>query len=738
MRTVNGSQLIGVMVQPTASIVYNFNDDKEALKNKFRLYDNLFDNTRLSPGESRQFGNLEVMEEIAFGAIVHENTDLSEDEQREIANQLAKSKNCSKEDQNGGSGVTTTPLPAGSVTIDEIERVVPPPNPNGYNLGNDASCMGPSSLHLRENQMLMMEPQMKIFIFAALSLPTGTVNGFQVCTQREVRYPGEGFRFQVWRRVQAFFSVDGNTRQSQPGVFFRLIGQTVKYQPNNKTSFTYLLESKDRFSVMEGDYFGFTNYGNETLIAATPASSHDKMAAVAFYELSDFRQSLQIGEAYKFDEALQFNRYAASVLINTNTTDPTEPSIFDGPKGEVGIAGANGEKGVTGEKGEQGVKGAKGEKGADGPVGPPGDPQGEKGSKGAPGQGSVKGERGDKGEKGVDGMVKGAKGVQGEKGSRGDKGDVGAKGEKGELGSKGLKGLVGSRGDKGPYGHRPLEVVSISTCSDNFTCPVENTDEGQCKRYESFFFNASSSDIENESNTTSKLDFEIAKNGSKTDVCQCKIGFTFQNGSCVDVNECKIVNGGCEFRCVNSQGSYKCQCPPGLSLSKDGHRCNDVNECQPNPCRGKDICINRYNATDALCLGTIVKEPKAGALTDGSSNDTTTTTSTSTATSSLSSTVAPLAGEPMEEPWYWNKWVYLGLIIWLAILTLILIVCIILLIVFWKKIGKDDYDDSTMKSYELPSVIEPRLRPMPTDYGPSDIPEWAAELRQDTYISHDE
>lgn len=40
-------------------------------------------------------------------------------------------------------------------------------------------------------------------------------------------------------------------------------------------------------------------------------------------------------------------------------------------------------------------------------------------------------------------------------------------------------------------------------------------------------------------------------------------------------------NGGCEQRCVNTLGSYKCACDPGYELAADKRRCEG--ECPPRP-----------------------------------------------------------------------------------------------------------------------------------------------------------
>lgn len=48
-----------------------------------------------------------------------------------------------------------------------------------------------------------------------------------------------------------------------------------------------------------------------------------------------------------------------------------------------------------------------------------------------------------------------------------------------------------------------------------------------------------------------------------------------------EVDECSRPNrGGCEQRCLNTLGSYKCSCDPGYELAPDKRRCEG--ECPPN------------------------------------------------------------------------------------------------------------------------------------------------------------
>lgn len=43
---------------------------------------------------------------------------------------------------------------------------------------------------------------------------------------------------------------------------------------------------------------------------------------------------------------------------------------------------------------------------------------------------------------------------------------------------------------------------------------------------------------------------------------------------CIDINECDSDNGGCNQTCVNTIGSYYCECGDGFSLHNDSHGCN--------------------------------------------------------------------------------------------------------------------------------------------------------------------
>lgn len=50
----------------------------------------------------------------------------------------------------------------------------------------------------------------------------------------------------------------------------------------------------------------------------------------------------------------------------------------------------------------------------------------------------------------------------------------------------------------------------------------------------------------------------------------------FKNGKIIDINECVSNNAGCEQKCFNEDGGYKCECEGGYRLADDQHSCQGI------------------------------------------------------------------------------------------------------------------------------------------------------------------
>uniref|UniRef100_A0A672H6I1 Fibrillin-1 n=1 Tax=Salarias fasciatus TaxID=181472 RepID=A0A672H6I1_SALFA len=87
-------------------------------------------------------------------------------------------------------------------------------------------------------------------------------------------------------------------------------------------------------------------------------------------------------------------------------------------------------------------------------------------------------------------------------------------------------------------------------------------------------------------------------------ICQCPAGFqsTATRTECRDLDECvangRICNNG---RCVNTEGSFHCVCNAGFEISRDGKNCQDQDECLIRNMCLNGLCINEDGSFKCIC-----------------------------------------------------------------------------------------------------------------------------------------
>ncbi|KAG8039052.1 hypothetical protein G9C98_003359 [Cotesia typhae] len=111
---------------------------------------------------------------------------------------------------------------------------------------------------------------------------------------------------------------------------------------------------------------------------------------------------------------------------------------------------------------------------------------------------------------------------------------------------------------------------------------------------------------------TTQDDSEIQSIVKPDDTKTCSEGFkNVRNRGCLDVNECDEVEEACSSNeeCVNTIGSYTCNCRIGFRRDNLTQACVDINECQllENDCLPTQRCDNTlgsYNCVRFLPCGT--------------------------------------------------------------------------------------------------------------------------------------
>jgi len=84
--------------------------------------------------------------------------------------------------------------------------------------------------------------------------------------------------------------------------------------------------------------------------------------------------------------------------------------------------------------------------------------------------------------------------------------------------------------------------------------------------------------------------------------CQCSTGYQLVHRKiCKDIDECESRGHGCQQLCINQIGGYSCRCNPGYWLRSDKKSCHDINECRRSNAGCEHTCTNIAGSYRCSC-----------------------------------------------------------------------------------------------------------------------------------------
>ncbi|NWX40700.1 MATN2 protein, partial [Steatornis caripensis] len=96
---------------------------------------------------------------------------------------------------------------------------------------------------------------------------------------------------------------------------------------------------------------------------------------------------------------------------------------------------------------------------------------------------------------------------------------------------------------------------------------------------------------------------QLCLNTDGSYVCQCSEGFVINEDlkTCTRVDYCALSDHGCEHLCVNGDRSYTCQCFEGYRLRNDGKTCKHKDICSSVDHGCEHVCVNADESYICQC-----------------------------------------------------------------------------------------------------------------------------------------
>ncbi|KAL4837391.1 hypothetical protein H8958_022066 [Nasalis larvatus] len=92
--------------------------------------------------------------------------------------------------------------------------------------------------------------------------------------------------------------------------------------------------------------------------------------------------------------------------------------------------------------------------------------------------------------------------------------------------------------------------------------------------------------------------------------CECPFGYILAGNECVDTDECSVGNPCGNGTCKNVIGGFECTCEEGFEPGPM-MTCEDINECAQNPLLCAFRCVNTYGSYECKCpVGYVLREDR--------------------------------------------------------------------------------------------------------------------------------
>eukprot|EP00069_Balaena_mysticetus_P005229 bmy_17796T0 len=92
--------------------------------------------------------------------------------------------------------------------------------------------------------------------------------------------------------------------------------------------------------------------------------------------------------------------------------------------------------------------------------------------------------------------------------------------------------------------------------------------------------------------------------------CECPFGYILEGNECVDTDECSVGNPCGNGTCKNVIGGFECTCEEGFEPGPM-MTCEDINECAQNPLLCAFRCVNTYGSYECKCpTGYVLREDR--------------------------------------------------------------------------------------------------------------------------------